>query len=117
MTKAAEQMATVVASIAPLLKTAGFRKRSNSFNRRSAGDLTHVVNFQMGPFMPPGTQEFPPIRVNLYGKFTVNVGVFVPGLARRLGRPETPTWVNEYDCHLRGRIGLLMPARKTTGGH
>lgn len=107
-------MQQVVAMTVPLLKTHGFNKRRHSFNRKTPGGLVHVLDFQMGPYMPPGTQELPPIRVNLYGKSTVNVGVFVPQLAPLVGRPTPKAWVNEYDCHLRHRIGELLPERADT---
>jgi Domain of unknown function (DUF4304) len=108
---ASEQMKSIVTDLGPFLKRTGFRKRGHSFNHMTEGGLTHVVDFQMGTYMPPGTGEFPPIRVNLYGKFTVNLGVFVPSLARRLNRPDKPKWVNDYDCHLRERLGAISPER------
>ena len=34
--------------------------------------------FQMGAFDPPGTTYIPGLRENLYGLFTINLGVYVP---------------------------------------
>lgn len=105
----AASMTQVVALAVSPLKAAGFRKRRNSFNRPLERGMTHVLNFQMGPFEPPGTEEIPPFRVNLHGRFTVNVGVFVPEMV--IDEKLAPTtWVNEYDCQLRRRLGELMPA-------
>ena len=112
-TPPAESMAAVVTHCAPILKSSGFRKRRHSFNRALPSDLVHVVDFQMGPFDPPGTEYVPPFRVNLYGRFTINLGVYVPEIARRLDSSRNG-WVNEYDCHMRQRIGAVMPDRVDT---
>jgi hypothetical protein len=47
------------------------------------------------------------IRLNLHGLFTINLGVFVPEMDR-LGPPAS-SWINDYNCQLRKRIGELMP--------
>ena len=108
MTIAADAMAHVVSRMAPELAVADFRKRRHSFNRVKGDDLVHVVSFQMGPKLPPGATEVPPYRLDLYGKFTINIGVYVPHLALRLGRAPRGAWVNEYNCHLRQRIGQFL---------
>ena len=59
----------------------GFRTRGRAFNRRTSDGLTEVVHIQMGSFDPPGTTYIPGLRENFYGKFTVNLGVFVPEVA------------------------------------
>ena len=101
-------MSRVVGSVAGLLKDAEFRKRRHGFNRVAGVDLVQVVHFQRGSHLPPGATEIPPIRRNVYGKFTINLGVYVPDLARRLGRIPKGDWTHEYDCHLRQRIGQLL---------
>ncbi len=88
-------MKDVVRVLVPMLRAAGFRKRRHSFNRTTTGSLTHVVDFQMGSFLPPSAHEVPPIRFNMYGKFTVNLGVFVPSLNDRLGYLKRPGF---HDC-------------------
>jgi hypothetical protein len=112
-TAAVDAMAAVVRELAPVLKNAGFRKRRHTFDRRLQAGMTHVVDFQMGRFDPPGTPELPPIRLNLYGRFTVNLGVFVPEmvLGRELGPEE---WVPEPECQLRMRLGHLLPSGQDT---
>ena len=42
----------------------------------------------MGSFDPPGTTHIPGLRENLYGRFTVNLGVYVPEVARNHGGGE-----------------------------
>jgi uncharacterized protein DUF4304 len=104
-------MRAIVASVAPALKTAGFRKRRHAFNRE-VGPLTHVVSFQMGAFDPSAAGAGVPFRPNLYGRFTVNLGVFALELLRTA--PRAGDWVNDYDCQFRMRIGhLLSPAADT----
>lgn len=61
----------------------------------------------MGAFDPPGTVEIPGLRPNLYGKFTVNLGIFVPAMTR-MGTPKSD-WINDYNCQLRKRLGEFLP--------
>lgn len=107
-TPTAEAMKQIVAAAAPLLKSAGFKKRRHSFNRRVEDGLVHLVAFQMGPYDPSGRPDvLAGIRLNLHGLFTINLGVFVPEM-NRLGPPAS-SWINDYNCQLRKRIGELMP--------
>lgn len=102
-------MKNIVDQVTPMLKDAGFRKRRHGFNRRTDDGLIDVVSFQMGPYEPPGTIEIPGFRVNLYGQFTINLGIFCHDM-RKVGPPSKKwDWINEYDCQLRKRIGNLLP--------
>ncbi len=101
-----EQLTAIVGHVAPALKSAGFRKRRHAFNRAASDGITHVLSFQAGSFDPPGTVHIPDLRPNLYGKFTINLGVHVQGMRTSGGRPAKD-WVNEYECHLRKRLGEL----------
>jgi hypothetical protein len=102
-----EAMSRIVRAFAPMFKAAGFRKRRHSFNREAEDGIVHVVSFQMGPYDPPGTVEIPGLRENLYGRFAVNLGVFVPEMQDEPAPRRA--WINEYDCHLRRRLGELIP--------
>jgi hypothetical protein len=117
-TPEATAMKGVVAQLQPLLRQHSFRKRGHSFNRGTEPGLVQVLNFQMGPFEPPGTVAIPGLRENLYGLFTVNLGVFVEEAWRlediRFGPEGAPTaksFINEYDCQLRRRLPNLHAAR------
>ena len=99
------RMRTIVSTLGPLLKTAGFSKRRHSFNRRMADGVVHVVNFWMAPKEPPAWTPVPGLRERLYGSFRLDYGVFVPEMTR-MGVPRAD-WVNEYDCHLRRTAGQL----------
>src|ERR1700729_154342 len=93
--------------IAPQLKTKGFRCRGRTFNRRTADGLTHVFNIQMGSVDPPGTTYHPGLRENLYGQFTINLGVHVPEVAIFHGGGVPKSWIQDYNCCLRTRLGEL----------
>jgi hypothetical protein len=54
-TDMAKRMSAVVAAVGPELRRSGFRKFRHTFNRSPETGLVHVVNFQMGPYEPPGT--------------------------------------------------------------
>ena len=105
-----DEMAAIVAVAAPILKEAGFRKRRHTFNRSSGDDrMVHVLNFQMGAYDPSGTAEIPGLRPNLYGRFTINLAVFVPAMHRM--NLSSREWFSDYHCQLRKRIGELLPER------
>lgn len=109
MTAYAEAMKQIVQTVHPLLKEAGFRKRGSTFNRETEPGLVQVINFQMGPYEPGPQYEFPPIKVNLYGKFTINLGIFVAEIHERFTGQHAPNFVAEYYCEVRKRLPELMP--------
>jgi uncharacterized protein DUF4304 len=88
----------------PLLRDLGFRKSSRTYNRTTADGLTHVIDFQMGRFDPPGTTHIPGLRKNLYGLFAVNLGVYVPEVARHHGGGEPKSVVRDANCCIRTRL-------------
>jgi hypothetical protein len=57
----------------------------------------------MGASDPPGTTYIPGLRENLHGWFTVNLGVYVPEVARHRGG-EARAWVQESYCCIRSRL-------------
>lgn len=107
-------MKDVVRDVTPLLRRGGFRKRRHTFNRTPEPGLVHVLNFQMGEFNPPGPRSEGHVAAlesldmpgYLYGRFTINLGVYVAGMVLEGGEPRT--WVNHYNCQLRKRIGELL---------
>lgn len=88
----------------PVLRQAGFKKRGRIYNRTTADGLTHVIGIQMGRFDPPGTVYIPGLRENLFGRFTVNLGVYVPEVAREQGGGEAKSTVYDYNCCIRTRL-------------
>lgn len=103
----AERMAGIVAAVAPGLRNAGFRRRRHAFNRPVQPGLVHVIDFQMGSFGPPGSAEILPWRPDLYGRYTINLGVYVDEVAHALGPGRREGFVPEYACEIRARIGQL----------
>jgi hypothetical protein len=107
----AKQMDALQAALRPTLQRWGFRGRGRTFNRPTQDGLTQVITFQMGGFDPPGTTYIPGLRENMYGRFTVNLGVYVPEVARHQGGGEAKSIVQEYHCCVRARIGTLGAER------
>ena len=104
-----EAMKRIVTLVHVVLKEHTFRKRGNGFNHEVEPGCVHVVRFQMGAFNPPGTVEIPGLRPNLYGRFTVNLGVYLDAVREQTRFPATrPGFINDYNCHLRQRLGFLM---------
>jgi hypothetical protein len=103
------EMGDLQKKLNPVFKERHFRRRARTYNRTTANGLIHVVNFQMGRFDPPGTVSIPGFRENVYGRFTVNVGVYVPEVQVSVSGEKEPKFVAEYCCCVRERLGLLGP--------
>jgi hypothetical protein len=95
-----------------LLKNIGFRRKGRSYNRMVADRLVQVVNLQMGEF-PIGDYVIPGLRESYYGRFTVNLGVFLPAVLRLERSREPPAFVQEYECEIRARLGSLVYGEDT----
>jgi|SRR5579871_969307 len=106
-TEAAKAMDDLQLRLRPFLKQHGFRMQARTCNRPTSDGLTHVINFQMGRFDPPGTYFIPGFRENRYGSFTVNIGVFVPEVAQAQYWIKLPAFAQEVYCCLRMRLGQL----------
>jgi hypothetical protein len=114
VTAASSAMRKVVDHVRPVLKERGFRKRAHTFNRTVEPGLIQVVKYQMGAYDPPGLVEIPGVRENLYGLFSVHLGIFIEE-AWRLGvgsfgpdgPPGVKDWANDYDCQMRRLISNL----------
>lgn len=89
-----------------LLTNLGFRRRGRTYNRPSGDNLVHVVNVQMGEF-PIGDYVISGIRESFYGRFTVNIGVLLPAIQRFEHSKDPPSFAQDYDCEIRGRLGTL----------
>jgi Domain of unknown function (DUF4304) len=71
----------------------------------------------MGAADPPGTTHIPGLRENLHGLFTVNLGVYVPEVARHHGGGEARSWVQEYHCCVRARLGEVSEEKRDIWWH
>ena len=94
-------------ALTPHLRRNGFTRRARTFNRTTEDGLTQVISIQMGASDPPGTTYIPGLRENLHGLFAINLGVYVPEVARRQGG-AAKSWVQEYHCCVRTRLGALV---------
>ncbi len=92
-------------ALRPFLRSCGFQSRGRTFNRVTEDGLTQVVGIQMGRSDPPGTTYIPGLTENLHGLFTVNLGIYVPEVARHHGGGEAKSWVHDYNCCVRARLG------------
>lgn len=101
----ANELDALQGRISPMLRDWGFRKHGRTFNRTNAGGLINVFHFQMGRFDPPGTTCIPRFRENLYGRFTINIGVCVPEVLRYYMGREIKSVVHETECCIRTRLG------------
>ena len=118
------EMEAAVAAAAPLLRECGFRKQRHRFNAETEPDLTQVLTFQMGAHQPPGT-EIPGLRENLYGAFTINLGLSstrsvrcrcgcrdrrscARKTCRRRARERDPKSFGDGDCHRTVRLRQLI---------
>ncbi|MFZ3340598.1 MAG: DUF4304 domain-containing protein [Terriglobales bacterium] len=101
-------MDEIQASVRPFPKEFWFRARTRAFNRLTSDGLTQVVEFQMGRFDPPGT-HYAGFKKNWYGKFAVNVGIYMQELHEYNFPCTRLSFVHEYDCWIRERLGNLGP--------
>ncbi len=99
-------------ALKPFLKGLGFRTRGRTFNRATADGLTQVINLQMGASDPPGTTYIPGLRENFHGWFTINLGVYIPEVARLHGGGEARGFVRDFHCCVRERIGNVGPEKR-----
>lgn len=107
----------IQSALGAFLKCSGFKVRGRAFNRGTEDGLTQVVSIQMGASDPPGTTYIPGLRENLHGLFTVNLGVYVPEVARHLGGGEARSWIHEYHCCVRARLGEASGEEKDLWWH
>jgi hypothetical protein len=71
----------------------------------------------MGPSDPPGTTYIPGLRENLHGLFTINLGVYIPEVAALQGGGTAKSWVQEYQCSIRDRLGHVSGSEKDIWWH
>jgi hypothetical protein len=107
MTENGELAKSVSAAMSHVLKPAQFRKRANSFNRTAHDGLVHHISVQLGAYDPSGKHAVPGLLPDLYGRYRVNIGVYVPEM-NRSGGPRS-TWINDYNCQLRWGLGDFLP--------
>ncbi len=106
---AKEKMDEVQEGLTQFLKPLGFRKSSRNYNRAEEEGVVQVINLQtgmyeIGPPLPEPVQHW---RPNLYGKFTVNIGVWVSDIERAEPKGSWPKFIIEARCSIRTRLSAL----------
>ncbi len=66
----------------------------------------HHVSVQLGAYDPSGKHAVPGLVADLYGRYRINLGVYVPEM-NRMGSPRS-TWINDYNCQLRWALGDFL---------
>lgn len=97
-----------IVPIRAVLARHGFRARNRTFNRRMDDGIIHVVQVVMGRSDPPGARQMPGFGSDLYGTFSVELGVYVPEVARQYGM-KAKTFPGEIDCCVRINAAEVGP--------
>ena len=86
------------------LRNDGFKKKGRTHNKVLDNGIVQIVDFQMGKYEFDNAVEIPGLKTNFYGKFTVNIAVFVPELYEKTFNQKPKAFIQEYDCEIRTRI-------------
>ena len=92
--------------VTEFLHAFNFNKSRRTYNRKASDGMIHVVNFQVGRY-PIGDYTIPGFRENLYGYFTINLGIFLPCVFEAEHGAMSKRVIQEYDCQIRERLGTL----------
>ena len=80
------------------LKPYGFKKYGRTLHRFVSGDISQVINFQLG------------MKAHgMNGLLCVNLGIRVPEcdvMERCFNSPNNKKYYHEYDCNIRSRLGI-----------
>lgn len=100
----------VQASLAALLNPLGFSRKGRTLKRQTEPGVLQIVSLQAGPFEigPPLPESFSHLREDYYGKFTVNLGVYVEEIHERVCPPVKPgAVISDAHCSIRTRLGHI----------
>jgi hypothetical protein len=89
------------------LQELGFKSKGRTYNRLNTEGFTEVIGLQLGASDPPGTIYLPGLNQNMYGLFTVNLGVFIPEVHKFLNDWNLGSFIKEYNCCARIRLGAI----------
>ena len=93
--------------IGKALEPLGFKRKGRTFRRETDHEVLQIIAFQAGPFElgPPLPPQVSHLRPDLYGKFTINLGVFVPEIHERTNPPVSMKRViSDAHCSIRTRL-------------
>jgi hypothetical protein len=104
-----ERLDEVQTSLTALLKPLAFRRKGRTYNRSVEDGVVQVINLQTGPYEVGQRNPLPPelahLQQDLYGRFTVNLGVHVREVWECDSTSPWPKTIQEYSCQIRTRLG------------
>lgn len=103
----AKDLDKIQRKLRPLLQELGFRERGRLFSRITADGLTQILHIWMANFDPPWAKETPGFKSNYYGKFTINLGVFVPEVHKWTKSYPQPKSIRDTSCCMRRCLGTV----------
>jgi hypothetical protein len=86
----------IVNVVGQALRPLKFRNSGKRFNRIQSDGIVHVVDFQLGPNWSM-----------MWGKFTVEIGIFLPEVFNAFFDKAAPKFIPSHDCFERKRLGIL----------
>jgi hypothetical protein len=98
------------------LKPLGFARKGRTFRRRAEDSFFQILALQAGPFEigPPPPESVKHLRPDLYGKFTINLGVYVAETHERSNPALTEDRVlTDAHCAIRTRLGNIALGEDT----
>jgi hypothetical protein len=110
MAEAKQRLDAVQAALAPFLERRDFRKSGRTFRRSREPGLVQVINLQAGMHVIQPA----PHTADLYGRFTVNLGIAIAELYElQMGKPFNER-VQEHECGIRARLGDFLEGAPDT---
>ncbi len=85
------------------LKPYGFKKHGRTLHRFVSGDISQVINFQIGLYTH-----------GMNGLLCVNLGIRVPECQERCFEAKNDKkYYPEYECNIRSRLGIVSVGKET----
>lgn len=95
-----EVLGKLQAAVDSVLVEQGFQVRELTYNRPVGDGLVQVADIQLYP------NDLPYVGWHLHvGRFTINLGVYVPEVERCCVGPTDTSWIDEPRCTVRERLG------------
>lgn len=94
----------IARAVVPLAVNHGFRRSSRTWRRQTAGGLLQFLHVQASPWNRRAWDYVETTRAS----FTLNLGIYVPGLHELGVAPLRERPRGEHDCHVQLRVGQLL---------
>jgi hypothetical protein len=95
----------VQSELSQFFKNNLYKKYNRAYNKLQEDGLIHVISFQLGEY-PIGNYIIPGLRESLYGKFAINLGVYIPYIDHfeKHYNINMKSGVKDYHCEIRKRL-------------